>query len=94
VSIEVEAVYEGGVLKPVRDLPLEEHQLVKIIVQESSGSPASTEKQTWWQTLQEIIAEQKKRGFVGTVSEIRRGDESYEKRLREIRRNTISGLDE
>jgi predicted DNA-binding antitoxin AbrB/MazE fold protein len=33
MSIEVEAVYEHGVLKLDRPLPFEEHQRVKILVQ-------------------------------------------------------------
>src|SRR5262249_32804850 len=32
MSITVEAVYENGVLKPARALPLDEHQKVEIIV--------------------------------------------------------------
>jgi len=32
VSIEVEAIYEGGVLRPERPLPLVEHQRVKVVV--------------------------------------------------------------
>ena len=37
MSIEVEAVYEGGVLRPERPLPLEEHQRVKVIVNDVPG---------------------------------------------------------
>ncbi len=33
MSIEVEATYEGGVLKPDQPLPLEEMQRVKVVVQ-------------------------------------------------------------
>lgn len=32
MTITVEAVYENGVFKPIRPLPLEEHQRVVIIV--------------------------------------------------------------
>jgi predicted DNA-binding antitoxin AbrB/MazE fold protein len=31
--LEIEAVYENGVLKPVRPLPLEEHQHVRLSIQ-------------------------------------------------------------
>lgn len=31
--LEIEAVYERGVLKPVQSLPLEEHQQVRLIIQ-------------------------------------------------------------
>ena len=34
MAITVEAVYEQGVLKPVRALPLQEHQHVRITVEE------------------------------------------------------------
>ena len=33
MSIEVDATYENGVLKPDRPLPLEEHQRVKVVVE-------------------------------------------------------------
>jgi predicted DNA-binding antitoxin AbrB/MazE fold protein len=33
MTITVEAVYENGVLKPVRQLPLQEHQRVEIMLQ-------------------------------------------------------------
>lgn len=31
--LEIEAVYENGVLKPIQSLPLEEHQQVRLIIQ-------------------------------------------------------------
>ncbi|MFL5339841.1 MAG: antitoxin family protein [Gemmataceae bacterium] len=33
MSITVEAIYEGGVLKPVQPLPLSEHERVRITVE-------------------------------------------------------------
>ncbi len=36
MSFEIEAVYENGTLKPDHPLPLEEHQRVKIVVQEET----------------------------------------------------------
>ena len=37
MSFEVEAVYVGGVLKPERPLPLEEHQRVRVVVNGLAG---------------------------------------------------------
>ena len=34
MTIEIEATYENGMLKPDRPLPLEEHQRVKVVVEE------------------------------------------------------------
>jgi predicted DNA-binding antitoxin AbrB/MazE fold protein len=34
MSIEIEATYEGGILRPDRPLPLEEHQRVKLVVEQ------------------------------------------------------------
>ncbi len=34
MAISIEAVYENGVLKPLRTLPLREHQQVRITVEE------------------------------------------------------------
>lgn len=31
--LEIEAIYENGVLKPAQPLPLEEHQLVRLTIQ-------------------------------------------------------------
>jgi predicted DNA-binding antitoxin AbrB/MazE fold protein len=39
--ITVEAIYEGGVLKPIRPLPLKEHATVQITVH-SAGNIAPT----------------------------------------------------
>ena len=33
MAITVEAIYEGGVLKPAQPLPLQEHQKVQVTVQ-------------------------------------------------------------
>jgi predicted DNA-binding antitoxin AbrB/MazE fold protein len=34
MSLEIEAIYENGVLKPDNPLPLKEHQRVHVVVQE------------------------------------------------------------
>ena len=36
---QVDAVYEGGVLRPLESLPLAEHQRVRITVSEAAGDP-------------------------------------------------------
>jgi predicted DNA-binding antitoxin AbrB/MazE fold protein len=36
MTLTVEAVYEGGVLKPVEPLPLREHQRVQVTIQPTS----------------------------------------------------------
>lgn len=36
MTLNVEATYENGVLKPAQPLPLEEHAKVRIIVQQST----------------------------------------------------------
>jgi predicted DNA-binding antitoxin AbrB/MazE fold protein len=92
MSIEVEAVYEDGILRLDRVLPLEEHQRVKVVVQEELSITDRTAKgDTWWQTLQGILAGQEKRGFVGTATEIDRSNQGYDERMREILRNTTIG---
>ncbi|MEX2286900.1 MAG: antitoxin family protein [Planctomycetaceae bacterium] len=37
MSIEVEATYEDGMLKPDEPLPLENHQRVRVVVQETTS---------------------------------------------------------
>jgi predicted DNA-binding antitoxin AbrB/MazE fold protein len=37
MAMEVEATYENGVLRPDHDLPLSEHQRVKVTVQEETS---------------------------------------------------------
>src|SRR6266852_5512133 len=38
MPITVEAVYEGGVLKPVEPLPLREHEKVRVTVQQEASA--------------------------------------------------------
>jgi len=92
MSFEVEAVYESGMLKLDQPLPLEEHQRVKVVVQEASGSATRIGSDgDWWQAIQQILTEQGKRGFVGEVTDVDRSDQAYEQRLHEILSHAIHG---
>lgn len=91
MSFELEAVYENGVLKLDQALPLEENQRVKVIVQEPKATAGTGNAKDLLKALEEIRADQARRGFVGTVTHFDRGDEAYERRMREIWRNTVSG---
>jgi predicted DNA-binding antitoxin AbrB/MazE fold protein len=55
MSIEVEAVYEQGVLKPDQPLPLEEHQRVKIVVQGQGSVAQQTYGIIGWTGDPEVI---------------------------------------
>jgi predicted DNA-binding antitoxin AbrB/MazE fold protein len=58
MSITVEAIYENGVLKPVRPLPLREHERVQVCVQaKQSIARESAGMLHWrgdWETLRRI----------------------------------------
>jgi len=43
MSITVEAVYENGVLKPAKALPLKEHARVQVTIEESPDVPQAGE---------------------------------------------------
>lgn len=49
MSIEVEAIYEGGVLRPERPLPLEERQRVKVVVNDVPSIARSSYGIIGWQ---------------------------------------------
>jgi len=91
MSFELEATYENGVLKLDRTLPLQEHQRVKVVVQEETAQGQAGDAKKLWEVLQEIRADQKRRGYVGTVTEFDRSDEAYEARMREILSHTVHG---
>jgi predicted DNA-binding antitoxin AbrB/MazE fold protein len=55
VSFEIEAVYEGGVLKPERPLPLEDHQRVKVVVQEETSLARRTDGLIGWRGDPDVI---------------------------------------
>jgi predicted DNA-binding antitoxin AbrB/MazE fold protein len=55
MPFEVEAVYEGGVLKPVRPLPLEDHQRVKVVVQEETSLARRSYGLIGWQGDLEVL---------------------------------------
>ena len=40
---KLEAVYEGGVLRPMENLPLEEHQLVSVIILDADSGDEEIE---------------------------------------------------
>jgi predicted DNA-binding antitoxin AbrB/MazE fold protein len=37
MSKRVDAIYENGMLRPLKPLPLEEHQRVKVVISEAHG---------------------------------------------------------
>ena len=53
MSITVEAVYENGVLKPARALPLQEHQKVEITVKAARSRVRQTAGLIGWTGSQE-----------------------------------------
>jgi predicted DNA-binding antitoxin AbrB/MazE fold protein len=48
MPITVEAIYEGGVLRPVRPLPLKEHEKVRITVDAEVGWAERTQGLLRW----------------------------------------------
>ncbi len=48
MDVTVEAVYEGGVLKPVRPLPIAEHERVQIIVKSAASRVRQTAGLMGW----------------------------------------------
>jgi predicted DNA-binding antitoxin AbrB/MazE fold protein len=55
MSIEVEATYENGVLKLDRPLPLEEHQRVKVVVQQGLSHARRSYGVIGWNGDPEVI---------------------------------------
>lgn len=53
MSLTVEAVYEDGVLKPMRPLPLQEHEKVQIIVKSAASRVRQTAGLIGWTGSQE-----------------------------------------
>lgn len=53
MAITVEAVYENGVLKPARALPLQEHQKVLVTVKPAVGRVRQTAGLIGWTGSQE-----------------------------------------
>jgi predicted DNA-binding antitoxin AbrB/MazE fold protein len=45
----IEAIYEGGVFRPLETVPLPEHQRVRLSIQPLSAEDV----QTWWQRVSE-----------------------------------------
>lgn len=55
MSFEVEVVYENGVLKPNRPLPLQDHQRVTVIVREEASVARRTYGLVGWQGDPEMV---------------------------------------
>jgi predicted DNA-binding antitoxin AbrB/MazE fold protein len=57
MTIDVDAVYENGVLKPERPLELEEKAKVHVIIEvkAQAGAPAPDEDPTGWKAAEELI---------------------------------------
>lgn len=55
MPFEIEAVYEGGVLKPARPLPLEDHQRVRVVVQEKTSLTRRSYGLIGWHGDPEVI---------------------------------------
>jgi predicted DNA-binding antitoxin AbrB/MazE fold protein len=55
MPFEIEAIYEGGVLKPERPLPLEDHQRVKVVVHEQASLAKRSYGLIGWQGDPEIV---------------------------------------
>ncbi len=59
----LDAVYEGGVLKPLGHLDLPEHQKVHLLIQ--TDIPSSSQKNGWHWRESQTIAD----GYAGSVSD-------------------------
>jgi predicted DNA-binding antitoxin AbrB/MazE fold protein len=55
MAIAMEAVYEDGVLKPVRPLPLEEHEKVQITIESARGWAQRTVGMVKWTGDPEVL---------------------------------------
>jgi predicted DNA-binding antitoxin AbrB/MazE fold protein len=55
MSFEIEAVYENGVLKPDRPLPLTEHQRVTVVVQNQESLARKAYGIIGWQGEAEVV---------------------------------------
>jgi predicted DNA-binding antitoxin AbrB/MazE fold protein len=55
MSLEVEATYEDGVLKPDKRLPLEEHQRVKVTVHEETSRIRASYGLIGWTGAPEVL---------------------------------------
>ena len=55
MSIEIEATYEDGMLKPDHPLPLEEHQRVKLVVEQDVSRARAAYGIIGWKGDPEIL---------------------------------------
>lgn len=55
MTIDVDAVYENGVLKPDRPLELADKAKVHVTIEVKTGSPAEDDDPTGWKTARRLI---------------------------------------
>jgi predicted DNA-binding antitoxin AbrB/MazE fold protein len=55
MTIDVDAVYENGVLKPERPLELEDKAKVHVTIEVKTASPAEDDDPTGWKAAREFI---------------------------------------
>jgi predicted DNA-binding antitoxin AbrB/MazE fold protein len=55
MSLEIEATYENGVLKPDKPLPLQENERVKITVRQAQGTAELTYGLIGWTGDPEVV---------------------------------------
>ncbi len=55
MSIEIQAIYENGVLKPEQPLPLAEHQRVTVIVQDKPSVARSAYGAIGWKGDVDVV---------------------------------------
>ena len=67
----VEAVYENGVLKPLRALDLAEHQQVTVFISEAPKSPGRTQPDAAY--VENLRNELERTGPAPGLEEVRRG---------------------
>lgn len=53
-TIDVDAVYENGVLRPSRPLELEEKAKVHVIIESESAAASADDDPTGWKTAMEL----------------------------------------
>lgn len=55
MTIDVDAVYENGVLKPERPLELEDKAKVHVTIEVKTASPTEDDDPTGWKTARRLI---------------------------------------
>ena len=80
-----------GNLRPDGTLELEQRPTLQPGPVDVFIRQRSSQDRDWWKALNEVLADQTNRRFVGTITDVDRSDEDYENRMREIRKNTMRG---